>query len=240
MRNLLASEIDVRVGQVGDGWATLLLYKDARVDMTLLDEEYGKLGWKREHHEINGNLYCKISVWDKEYKHWVEREDVGVESHTEKQKGQASDSFKRAGVNFGIGRELYTSPRISINVTTKPDTYNQGKFKLASYDSYTVSSIEYKDDVIVGLAIKNQSGSTVFTYPKQYTPTEPRDRIAESNEAKNELLGTAKEDINKELERQGYITVLSKKKFINKVLNKETIDTMTDAELVGDQLENEA
>jgi hypothetical protein len=177
MRKLLATEIDVRVGQVGDGWATLLLYKDARVDMTLLDEEFGKLGWKREHREINGNLYCKISVWDKENKQWVDREDVGVESNTEKEKGQASDSFKRAGVNFGIGRELYTGPRISINVETKD--MGGRKFKLANFDSYKVDTIEYTD-VISALVIKNKNGSTVFTFPKRYqapkdNPVEPLD-----------------------------------------------------------------
>jgi len=227
MRKLLASEIDVRVGQVGDGWATLLLYKDARVDMTLLDEEFGKLGWKREHREINGNLYCKISVWDKNTSQWVDREDVGVESNTEKEKGQASDSFKRAGVNFGIGRELYTGPRISVNVETKDA--GGYKFKLASYDSYIVDVIEYKDDVISTLVIKNKVGSTVFTFPKRYVaPKDDKDELAR-----------AKKFINETMETSGYDTAISKMAFVKGVLSKETINTIDDANLVMDALENE-
>lgn len=246
MRKLLASEIDVRVGQVGDGWASLLLYKDARVDMTLLDEEFGKLGWKREHREVCGNLYCKISVWNDELKQWVEREDVGVESNTEKEKGQASDSFKRAGVNFGIGRELYTGPRISVNVATKP--IGDYKFKLESYDTYTVSTIEYENDVISALVIKNKAGSTVFTYPKRYVAPKAdkpvqesvvRNRAAEQEEVEVDMLTKAKSQINAALESQEYTTISSKKAFIQRVISKETIDTLDDADLVMDQLENE-
>ncbi|NOW12590.1 hypothetical protein B0H35_000004 [Clostridium acetobutylicum] len=47
---------------------------------------------------------------------WISKQDVGTESNTEKEKGQASDSFKRACFNFGIGRELYTSPFIWIGL----------------------------------------------------------------------------------------------------------------------------
>lgn len=104
---LTADEIEVRVGQVMSSGYTLLLYKDARVDMKLLDQVVGAYNWKREHKELKGNIYCGVSIYDDERKQWVEKWDCGKESNTEAEKGEASDSFKRACVNIGIGRELY-------------------------------------------------------------------------------------------------------------------------------------
>lgn len=118
IRPLLASEIECRVGTMkpdGSG-CSLLLYKDARVDMRLLDEVFGPMNWKRTHDVVNGNLFCTLSIWDSEKKEWVSKQDVGVESKTEAQKGEASDAFKRAGFNWGLGRELYTGPFIWIHL----------------------------------------------------------------------------------------------------------------------------
>lgn len=115
-RKLKANEIDCRVGNVsksGSGYS-LLLYKDARVDMSILDETFGWDGWQREHEFKDGKLYCKVKIWSDRLNQWIVKEDVGTESYTEKEKGQASDSFKRACVNIGIGRELYTAPFIWI------------------------------------------------------------------------------------------------------------------------------
>jgi hypothetical protein len=95
-RLLNANEIEVRVGSINEKGATLLLYKDARCDMNLLEESGVK--WKREHEVINGKLFCTVSIYDTEIKEWVSRQDVGVESNTEATKGEASDSFKRASV----------------------------------------------------------------------------------------------------------------------------------------------
>lgn len=93
---------------------SLLLYKDARVDMRILDEIYGPTGWQRTHEVINENLFCTVEIWDDDKKQWIKKQDVGVESKTEAEKGQASDAFKRAGFNVGIGRELYTAPFIWV------------------------------------------------------------------------------------------------------------------------------
>lgn len=115
-RKLKPNEIDCRVGNVsksGNGYS-LLLYKDARVDMSILDETFGWDGWQREHEFKDGKLYCKVKIWSDRLNQWIVKEDVGTESYTEKEKGQASDSFKRACVNIGIGRELYTAPFIWI------------------------------------------------------------------------------------------------------------------------------
>ena len=111
-RTLKADEIDCRVGNVTDKGVSLLLYKDARVDMRLLDEVVGTMNWKREHEIINGNLYCTVSIYNEATQQWVSKQDVGVESNTEKEKGQASDAFKRACFNWGIGRELYTPTKM--------------------------------------------------------------------------------------------------------------------------------
>ena len=118
-RDLRADEVNVRVAQVGtekDGeipWFTCLLYKDARCDMDILDETVGPMNWQRHHSRENAN--CIIAIWDESKKQWVEKEDTGTESSAEAQKGIASDSFKRAGTNWGIGRELYTAPCYDVD-----------------------------------------------------------------------------------------------------------------------------
>ena len=116
-RTLKANEIDCRVAQIDKNWLTLLLYKDARADMDVLDETVGCMNWKREHLRENAN--CKVSIYNTDINEWVSKEDTGTESYSEAEKGLASDSFKRACVNWGIGRELYTAP--SIFITPRKD-----------------------------------------------------------------------------------------------------------------------
>ena len=110
IRALRADEIECRIGTISERGLSLLLYKDARADMRILDETFGCFGWKRTHQSIDGNLYCTVELWDSEKKEWISKQDVGTVSYTEKEKGQASDSFKRACVSVGIGRELYSAP----------------------------------------------------------------------------------------------------------------------------------
>ena len=154
MRLLKAEEIDVRVATCNEKGVSLLLYKDARVDQNILDEEFGSLGWQRSHQLIGDRLYCTISVWDKEKQCWVTKQDVGTESNTEKEKGQASDSFKRAGFNWGIGRELYTAPFIWVKAEQCNITLRNGKS--ACYDKFKVEKIAYDESRnIVGLSIVN-------------------------------------------------------------------------------------
>ena len=145
-RDLRADEIDVRVGQVGDGWATLLLYKDARVDMDILDETIGPGLWQRKHYEVKGNMYCSVGLY-LEGLGWVWKDDCGTESNTEKEKGESSDSFKRACVNWGIGRELYTSPKIFI----KYETENK---KIKGNPRFEVEKIKIENKKITGLSIQ--------------------------------------------------------------------------------------
>lgn len=166
-RLLKADEIEVRVGSINEKGATLLLYKDARVDMNVLDESGVK--WKREHFAIDGKLFCRVSVYDNEIKEWVEREDVGIESNTEKTKGEASDSFKRACFNWGIGRELYSAPFIWIAAEKYNATTNKAG-KPSTYDKFSVEKIKYNEETreITGLAIKNdKTNKLVFIYTKE-------------------------------------------------------------------------
>ena len=161
-RDLRADEIECRIGQInkqGKG-LSLLLYKDARCDMTILDETVGTLNWQREHYEVKGNMYCKVSIWDAEKNTWVWKSDCGTESNTEAQKGEASDSFKRACVNWGIGRELYTSPFIWVPANLC--RLENGK----CFDKFEVRDMVVKDKVITGLSIINAStgGNCVYEY----------------------------------------------------------------------------
>ena len=159
-RDLKSSEIDVRIATLNEKGATLLLYKDARVDQDILDETVGAMNWQRKHLRDNAN--CIVEIWDNDKKQWVGKEDTGTESNTEKEKGLASDSFKRACFNWGIGRELYTSPFIWIPIDSL-NTY-ESKGKLACADKFRVEAIEITNKTITGLAIKNQRNVRVFTF----------------------------------------------------------------------------
>lgn len=243
VRLLKPNEIDVRVGTINEKGATLLLYKDARVDMNILDESGVK--WKRSHELINGNLFCTISVWDDEIKEWISRQDVGVESNTEKEKGQASDAFKRAGFNFGIGRELYSAPFTWISADNYSSFKNPKTGKLGTYDKFEVTKISYDENrEIKELEIKNtKTGRVVFTMGKQSKPTEIRDRKAESAAGSEHMgqlseLDRAKKDINEELVRQGYSKIDLKVSFIESVLGKNSIDSIDDAILVANALDD--
>ena len=153
-RKLKASEIDARVATVTEKGCSLLLYKDARVDQNILDESVGCLNWQRSHQLIGDRLYCTVSVWDEEKKQWISKQDVGTESYTEKEKGQASDSFKRACFNLGIGRELYTAPFIWIP-TNKVELVQKGD-KYTTYDRFEIEDIGYdKAGNINRLVIRN-------------------------------------------------------------------------------------
>lgn len=159
-RPLKANEIECRVNQINEKGLTLLLYKDARCDMNILDETVGANNWQRKHTRDNAN--CIVSIYDEDKKQWIDKEDTGTESNTEKEKGLASDSFKRACVNWGIGRELYTAPFIYIPADKCKITKNQ-KGKYGTYDKFRVEAIKYNDNrEIIAISIKNQKNERVF------------------------------------------------------------------------------
>ena len=148
-RDLTAEDIEVRVQSAKANGVVLLLYKNARVDMNILDETVGAENWQRKHYECKGNLFCSVGIDVTDSNTWVWKDDCGTESNTEAQKGEASDSFKRACFNWGIGRELYTSPFIWIPA----DKCNIQNNKC--YDKFEVEKIKIENKKIVGLAIVN-------------------------------------------------------------------------------------
>lgn len=162
-RTLRADEIDCRVATVSDKGCSLLLYKDARCDQNVLDETVGAMNWQRHHSRDNAN--CIVSIWDADKRMWIEKEDTGTESNTEKEKGLASDSFKRACFNWGIGRELYTAPFIWISAgnVQLEDGYNG---KRTTRDRFSVTEIGYDESgTITSLEIRNNSlKKIVFTF----------------------------------------------------------------------------
>lgn len=159
-RKLKANEIEVRIGSTTKKTYSLLLYKDARVDMNLLDEVVGPSKWQRKHYMLGNDIYCSVGIYYDDVG-WVWKDDAGSSGSIEVEKSKASDSFKRACVNAtGVGRELYTSPEIKI---WKKDE-NDDSFK---YDKYFVKEIEYNENEISKLVICNENdGSVVFSYPK--------------------------------------------------------------------------
>lgn len=166
-RDLRADEIEIRVQSVKQNGLILLLYKDARVDMNILDETVGAENWQREHYECKGNLFCRVGIdinAKNEYhtSNWVWKSDCGTESNTEAQKGEASDSFKRACFNWGIGRELYTSPFIWI--PADKCGISNGK----CYDNFEVEKIIIEDKRITALAIRNVTkGVRAYVWQEQ-------------------------------------------------------------------------
>ena len=174
IRTLRADEIECRVQQVTEKGCVLLIYKDARVDMRILDETFGVDGWQRTHEVINGNLFCNIEIWSDDKKCWIKKQDVGTESNTEKEKGEASDSFKRAGFNVGIGRELYSSPFIWIKLDpSEIEKNSQGKPQLSRSIKFSVTSIKYDENKdITELVISDNKGNVRYTFRGSKTATE--------------------------------------------------------------------
>lgn len=155
IRNLKADEIECRIGTITDRGITLLLYKNARVDQAILDETFGIFGWQRPSYRDWWFSVFSVSVWDEEHQDWIMKQDVGSESDYEKEKGAASDSFKRACVNLGIGRELYTAPLIWVSAD-RIQIQEKDHRKIVK-DRFSVKSINISEDkVITALTIENQ------------------------------------------------------------------------------------
>lgn len=212
IRLLRAEEIECRISVIGEKGLSLLLYKDARVDQRILDETFGAFGWKRSHQCIDGNLYCTVEVLDKETGEWVSKQDVGTMGYTEKEKSQASDSFKRACFNWGIGRELYSAPFIWIPMGKAAIQLKESEDKKKRYycnDRFIVDSIQYNEGrEISGLVIKNDKGLTVYELNagKQAGKDKGKTRPTEQQEKELQKNGLTKEQmasLQEELKRTG-------------------------------------
>lgn len=181
IRLLRPEDIEVRIQSTNKGGARLLLYKNARVDMSILDETFGAMNWQRTHTRDNTN--CVVSVWDDTKKQWISKEDTGTDSNMEAQKGRASDSFKRACFNWGIGRELYTAPDIFIY---KGDlkTFSASGDRYNCYDRFTVTDITYNGRTIATVTIRNENNGKVQTFGdavKNTAQTQPDPVVSQAN-----------------------------------------------------------
>lgn len=143
-RLLKAEEIEVKVKQATEKGAVALIYKTSRVDMDILDETVGAENWADDYKEIHGNLYCGIGLKSSPEQPFVWKWDCGIESREDagnEKKGEASDAFKRAGVKWGIGRELYTAPFVFLNVPTQKDG---ARYRLTNpFAKYDVAEVDY-------------------------------------------------------------------------------------------------
>ena len=192
-RLLRADEIDARVNMVRQDGLTILLYKDARCDMNILDETVGALNWQRHHSRENAN--CTVAIWDDKKVQWIEKEDTGTESNTEKEKGLASDSFKRACFNWGIGRELYTAPTMWVTAKDcKIEPKGQG---YVCRDRFVVDEIRYTGRAIEYVRLRNVTQKTVIDYGNRADPKVAVQRI---NRTKAAVLMKALADKNKPIQ----------------------------------------
>lgn len=207
IRLLRADEIECRVSAISERGLSLLLFKDARVDQKILDETFTPFGWKRSHQVIDGNLYCTVEVWDEEKGQWIGKQDVGTTSYSEKEKGQASDSFKRACFNWGLGRELYTAPfiwvpaeRTDIQVKIKG-----GEKRYYTNDRFHVREIAYDGErTIRSVSIVNSKNQTVYSMDlgENGSSTAVQER-PETKSMKAGITGEQMMEFEKELKRTG-------------------------------------
>lgn len=213
IRTLKADEIECRVSVVKENGLSLLLYKDARVDQRILDETFGPFGWQRSHQCIEGNLYCTVSVYNKETGGWIAKQDVGTTGHAEKEKSQASDSFKRACFNWGIGRELYTAPFIWVTAADASIKEDKSKKRLYCSDRFSVRSIGYNgnreinaltvaNDTRQGQVVYELRAGTHSAEPGKDTSTSGR-RNTKGQTAGAGLSGAKMKSLEKELKRTG-------------------------------------
>lgn len=202
-RTLNAEEIDCRVSQIAANWLTLLLYKDARVDQNILDETVGCMNWQKKYLRENAN--CIVSIWDEDKKQWVEKEDTGTESFSEAEKGLASDSFKRACFNWGIGRELYTSPSIfilprkdMIGKGKESEFYDKGNGKFETKTKFYVEYIDYDENKnIKDLIIRDNKNNIRFSQLTKET-----EKRLNENSLKLKKLIEAKEKADENFDRE--------------------------------------
>lgn len=179
-RPLRAEEVECRVSQCTENGCSLLLYKDARCDMALLDETVGPERWECSYESIDGKLFCTVGIYvrledDSKFLTRIDKQDTGTPSNMEAQKGEASDAFKRACFKWGIGRELYTAPRIWVGADKC--TVKQGRNgKMQCYDDFRVTEMEVEGGQIVKLVIQNMSRRGLVVYgTKQEEEHSPND-----------------------------------------------------------------
>ena len=184
-RNLRADEIEVRPTDTKYNKCTLLLYKDARTDRRILDETVGPENWQCEYYEVNGATFCRVGINTENG--WIWKSDCGSESNIEKEKGLASDSFKRACFRWGVGIELYSTPRIKIEAPDK--WYYNNKFNM----TFSVKEFKAEGENITRLKIVDKFGNVVYSLP----PEEGDEKeYVEGTEKRDDNVATVLDDLS--------------------------------------------
>lgn len=158
-RKLRADELQIKCTDTKfKGSATLLIYKDARVDQKVLDETVTPMRWQKDYKEIDGKIYCGVGIKNADNGEWIWKWDCGTEGNFEAEKSEASDAFKRACFNWGLGRELYDTPKLKIKC---PDNYYYNdKMNM----TFTVKSIEWNGNELADLVIVDRFNKVVYDY----------------------------------------------------------------------------
>ena len=228
-RALRADEVELRVSTCNANGFSLLLYKDARCDMNLLDETVGPMNWQRSHEVVDGKLCCTVSIWDDEKKQWISKQDVGTESFTEKEKGVFSDSFKRACFNLGCGRELYTAPFIWIDGHTEKN--EKGKYVPEKYydRDLRITELVTESGTITKLVIKDKNSIVAFSYANGVSESAKAEKKAEKPKIEK-----TKEwiEARKDLEKLAEVKKIPMSEVL-KVARVDSIDDMTLERLRG-------
>lgn len=228
IRLLEAEEIECKVSTISEKGCSLLLYKTARTDMDILDEVFGPENWKDSYREVKGNLYCTISVYNEDIGEWIDKEDCGVESaFGDKEKGEASDAFKRAGFRWGIGRELYTAPFIWVQAD-KVKLFQGNNGKWSTYDRFTVKEIGYDDRRKINyLVIVNQNNQEVYRFgAKAFIPPEPPQLITDGTLKQIEVLIHKLAELSGKTDEEAMTATMDKYHIedITKITNKDGMD----------------
>jgi len=117
-RPLTAEEIEWKIISSKNGITTIAPFIDARAVMNRLDEAFGPFGWQVRYFPAQigdeHGVIAAIAVRDPKTGEWIEKQDGSGASDLEPFKGGISGALKRAAVAWGIGRELYSYPRVVI------------------------------------------------------------------------------------------------------------------------------
>ena len=202
-RLLTKDEVECRVATSNGKGASLLIYKTARVDYAILDETFGAMNWQIEYKEIKGNMYCGISVWDEKKQQWITKWNCGTEAKTEAEKSEASDSAKRSGFAWGIGRELYSAPFIWVNLNE--DEISNGKIKPSV--KFEVDVIEYdKQRNISKLVIKDSKGNIRYSFPTNYKKPKDEPKNEPKPQTENNTYGVVDDFKPKTVQQEEILT----------------------------------
>ena len=188
-RTLKPDEIECRVSQCSERGVSILLYKTARTDADLLDETVGAERWENDFKLVDGVLYGGIGIDYAGNGNLTWKWDAGTESNTEADKGRASDAFKRAGFKHGIGRELYSAPRIWVAAKNCAKlTQKNGKWQCR--DDFSVDDIKYDDDEKISYLSVLAGQKSVFCWRKSENGVPASEATAEESPA-DEAIATA-------------------------------------------------